>query len=697
MEPPHKIFVKRHHVNPPSLSTLEVARAPPEQKVEQEPTLNEAANLSQGDELSSSISSDETEPWSHRFTYCINGSKHLAREDTIHSVFLATGLFMDADEHIYPIPDRHAASTRATLRWFIDLCSAGVGMFVNAYVIITTGQIKTVWHHEYPTCWGPNENQMCPYNIQCEGLFPNTPTEGENGWTPNPDLCNPSPSNTYPDNMLCTLRVTSAVSYSEFAGIMGGMLIFGFLSDKIGRKGTGILTSCFMVLGLVGMVFYTDSHFNRLFQVWSVFFALFGFGVGGEYPLSASCSSESHLDATEQALQDNMSQRQMRMELELAKSARRGETISIVFAMQGVGAVFGSLVLIALIYFGNQSAIECTSAGNNSTGNGADALDGVWRSFYFIGFLQVLPLLIYRSVVSEESETFAKVQARKQRRKAEHGNVFLSKILWFYAPRLLGTAGCWFLWDIGFYGLKLYSGPIFQVLNPGGSLLVTNGLILLLNVISLVGNFAAAAIIDRTSIGRVKLQMFSFFLCSVLFLATGLLLDRGIAPSWVVTVLFYLANLAGQCGANSTTYVMAAETYPTELRSTCHGISAFAGKLGALLATIVFSYVSISWIFFITAITSVVALVFTWIFSVDLTHVSLSEHDAQLELFLEGQPEKYMGRLNKDEHLSNYERWTKRHGSYDPFWASNLSAKYDKITSERKIGSDRRHDSPKAP
>ena len=71
--------------------------------------------------------------------------------------------------------------------------------------------------------------------------------------------------------------------------------------------------------------------------------------------------------------------------------------------------------------------------------------------------------------------------------------------------------------------------------------------------------------------------MFSFFLCAVLFLATGLLLDRGNAPSWVVTVLFYLANLAGQCGANSTTYVMAAETYPTELRSTCHGISAFSG------------------------------------------------------------------------------------------------------------------------
>jgi hypothetical protein len=82
------------------------------------------------------------------------------------------------------------------------------------------------------------------------------------------------------------------------------------------------------------------------------------------------------------------------------------------------------------------------------------------------------------------------------------------------------------------------------------------------------------------------------------------------------------------------------------------------GKLDALLATLVFGYVTTRWIFMITSITCFIAVAFTWIFSADLTHVSLSEHDAQLELFLEGRPEKYRGRLNKYEHLSNYEWWT---------------------------------------
>ena len=30
------------------------------------------------------------------------------------------------------------------------------------------------------------------------------------------------------------------------------------------------------------------------------------------------------------------------------------------------------------------------------------------------------------------------------------------------APRLVGTGGSWFLVDIAFYGLKLFSGPIFS-------------------------------------------------------------------------------------------------------------------------------------------------------------------------------------------------------------------------------------------
>ena len=70
------------------------------------------------------------------------------------------------------------------------------------------------------------------------------------------------------------------------------------------------------------------------------------------------------------------------------------------------------------------------------------------------------------------------------------------------------------------------------------------------------------------------------------------------------------------------------------------------------------------------------------IFSVDLTHDSLSEHDAQLELFLEGRLSEYKGKLNDRKHLSVYEKLTGRHGEYDPKWALNILKEVEKALDE---------------
>ena len=41
-------------------------------------------------------------------------------------------------------------------------------------------------------------------------------------------------------------------------------------------------------------------------------------------------------------------------------------------------------------------------------------------------------------------------------------------------------------------------------------------------------------------------------------------------------------------GPNSTTFIVPAEIFPARLRSTCHGISAAAGKAGAIIAAFIF-------------------------------------------------------------------------------------------------------------
>ena len=148
----------------------------------------------------------------------------------IHSVFLAEGLHLSIDsDEMEELPRRFdAGSSKARLTWFGALCLAGIGMFVEAYIIITTGQIKTLWHAGYPTCFTPDEDVVCPTNIKCCGLFPNTnpATCGTD------DVCNAD--GTYPDKYLCNESIIGGISYAEFAGIMLGMLVFGRIADLMG-------------------------------------------------------------------------------------------------------------------------------------------------------------------------------------------------------------------------------------------------------------------------------------------------------------------------------------------------------------------------------------------------------------------------------------------------------------------------------
>lgn len=358
---------------------------------------------------------------------------------TMHSVLMADGILNQVDPSDFQdMPARYdKSSVKAKVTWFGALCLAGIGMFVEALVIITTGQIKTIWHGEYPECWTPTEDQHCPSLIFCCGLFPNTPTDSNgNCAVPLPnDSC--QADGTFSPLLLCNSRVTTGVSYSEFAGIMAGMLIFGAACDLIGRKNAGTLTSLLMIVGIAGMTLFDNANTSTLFIILSVFFGVFGMGVGGEYPLTASGAAEYHVGNTEAALQDDQDRHQRRVLMEAAKTVRRGETIALVFAMQGVGAVLGSVILLCLIYASNQTTIQCDKPSSNSTGNNPDALSGIWRSFYLIGLLAVFQLLLYRSLILEEDTGHNKLRERQQRREDRLGKGANSKwkILKFYAPR----------------------------------------------------------------------------------------------------------------------------------------------------------------------------------------------------------------------------------------------------------------------
>ena len=62
----------------------------------------------------------------------------------------------------------------------------------------------------------------------------------------------------------------------------------------------------------------------------------------------------------------------------------------------------------------------------------------------------VAMVLIYRSLILDEGNGHNKLLARKQRRAEKLGGRGAStfKLIKFYLPRLIGTGGAWFAWDI---------------------------------------------------------------------------------------------------------------------------------------------------------------------------------------------------------------------------------------------------------
>src|ERR1700733_2935736 len=98
-----------------------------------------------------------------------------------------------------------------------------------------------------------------------------------------------------------------------------GALAFGRLADVIGRTRGYWMSAAIMVLAAVG------SALSPSLAVLIAFRFLLGFGVGGDYPVSAVLMSE------------------------YAHHSNRGRMIGLVFCAQAVGLIIGPLVALALL------------------------------------------------------------------------------------------------------------------------------------------------------------------------------------------------------------------------------------------------------------------------------------------------------------------------------------------------------------
>jgi MFS family permease len=324
-----------------------------------------------------------------------------------------------------------------------------------------------------------------------------------------------------------------------------GALFFGRLADVIGRTRVYWMSAALMVIAAIG------SALAPNLAVLTAFRFVLGFGVGGDYPVSAVLMSE------------------------YAGSKDRGRQVALVFSTQAIGLIIGPLLALALL------------------GGGAGA-PVTWRVLLGAGAIPAAAAVWLRRKLPEP-DRFTAVAAkpgagrrRAQDRAAAQPEAGLRA---FLANRrllvlLIGTAGCWFLLDYAYYGNTISTPRIISLITPNASETTTIAIQLAIFAIAAVpGYILAIARMDR--IGHRKLQLIGFVMMGLCFAVIGLVpgMTTTVAPFLLVYGVSYFFT---EFGPNVTTFVLPGELFPTRFRATGHGISAGIGKLGAFIGVFLF-------------------------------------------------------------------------------------------------------------
>jgi PHS family inorganic phosphate transporter-like MFS transporter len=335
-----------------------------------------------------------------------------------------------------------------------------------------------------------------------------------------------------------------------------GAFVFGRIADRAGRKLVYWMVAAIMIAGALG------SALSPSFWVLIGFRFVLGFGVGGDYPVSAVMMSE------------------------YANRKDRGKLVGMVFGTQALGLIIGPLIALALL------------------GSGASD-DVVWRILLALGAVPAAAVIYLRTRMPESPRYQAQVQGRAQQAATRMSDftggtitgtqtggaghemglrTFLTNRHWLVM--LAGTAGCWFLLDYAYYGNTISTPQILGLISPTASTMTKIALQLAIFVVAAVPGYALAiARLDR--IGHRRLQLAGFAMMGLCFLVIAAI--PGMTTAVVPFLLVYgVSYFFTEFGPNMTTFVMPSELYPVSMRATGHGISAGVGKLGAFIGVFLF-------------------------------------------------------------------------------------------------------------
>lgn len=333
------------------------------------------------------------------------------------------------------------------------------------------------------------------------------------------------------------------VSSIAFAGTVLGMLVFGYMSDVIGRK-NGMIIATLIVLVFTALTAgsYYKGEAEGLIQMFIAWRFFTGVGIGAEYPTGSVAAAEK----TE----------------EMPKRFQHGPFVFVTNFAIDMGFVTSSFVAVVLTWI-------CGEEHNRL----------IWRLLIGIGVVPCLIVLPFR-LVMEQSKNFQKGAIKYN--KIPYGLIL--KRYWF---RLAAISIAWFIYDFISYPFGLYSSVITDsILGNSAPQWKSFGWATVIMCFYLPGSFFGACIVDF--IGPKKTYMIGLTLQIVVgFIMSGLFwrLHDHIAAFCVVYGLFLTF---GEMGPGDNLGLLASKSCATCVKGQFYGIAAAIGKLGAFAGTYAF-------------------------------------------------------------------------------------------------------------
>ncbi|AWN73514.1 MFS transporter [Legionella anisa] len=320
-------------------------------------------------------------------------------------------------------------------------------------------------------------------------------------------------------------------------GAVFGAIIVGRLADMLGRKSMLIINLVFFVLIALASAF-----------AWSitslcVFRFLLGFGVGADYPICAAYLAE------------------------MIPPRKSAQFIATAMFINCLASPVG--VLVAWLLFKLHPQLD------------------VWRWIFASGAIPAIIGLLFRAKLPESF-----LWQVHQRLKPRSRRAIFTHYQFIFSPKMIRVTVClclcWFLLDISYYGIGLFTPYVLQAFNLSSEANFLSAQTevlkstLVVNIFVTLGAFVVIFFVNHVSLIKLQKTGFLFSFVGLLILSISYLFPN----ISIIFIGFILFNFFINFGPGISTYLLPAKLYNPEFKATGHGLAAGTGKFGAFIGTV---------------------------------------------------------------------------------------------------------------